>query len=53
MLEETGLQYRIFPVNINKEDQCKRVFLAISPNNKRPAIVGDGRAIPEPGAILQ
>jgi hypothetical protein len=29
MLEETGLQYRILPVNINKGDQFKPEFLAI------------------------
>ena len=39
MLEETGLQYRIFPVDINKGDQFKPEFLEISPNNKMPAIV--------------
>ena len=39
MLEETGLQYRILPVNINKGDQFTAEFLAISPNNKMPAIV--------------
>jgi len=59
MLEETGLQYRIIPVNINKGDQFKAEFLAISPNNKMPAIVdrstdsSDGLALFESGAILQ
>jgi GST-like protein len=56
MLEETGLQYRIHPVNINKGDQFKPEFLAISPNNKMPAIVDhgldDGFALFESGAIL-
>jgi len=56
MLEETGLQYRIFPVNINKGDQFKDDFLALSPNNKMPAIVDrsvdGGLAIFESGAIL-
>ena len=45
-LEETGLKYKIFPVNIGKGDQFKPEFLAISPNNRIPAIVdrapGDG-----------
>jgi GST-like protein len=60
MLEETGLQYRIVPVNINKGDQFKPEYLAISPNNKMPAIVdrstdapGGSLAIFESGAILQ
>jgi GSH-dependent disulfide-bond oxidoreductase len=60
MLEETELQYRIFPVNINKGDQFKPEFLEISPNNKMPAIVdrdvpsadGKGLALFESGAIL-
>src|SRR6185503_19979974 len=55
MLEETGLRYRIIPVNINKGDQFKPEFLEISPNNKMPDIVdhGNGLAIFESGAILQ
>jgi GSH-dependent disulfide-bond oxidoreductase len=38
-LEEAGLPYRIFPVNIGKGQQFARDFLAISPNNRIPAIV--------------
>jgi Glutathione S-transferase, N-terminal domain len=38
-LEESGLPYRIVPVNISKGDQFKPEFLAISPNNRIPAIV--------------
>lgn len=38
-LEETGLPYRIVPVNIGRGDQFKPEFLAISPNNRMPAIV--------------
>ena len=59
MLEECGLPYRIVPVNIGKGDQFKPDFLAISPNNKMPAIVdpdGPGAepiAVFESGAILQ
>jgi GSH-dependent disulfide-bond oxidoreductase len=59
MLEETGLPYRVIPVNIGKGDQFKPDFLAISPNNRMPAIVDpngpDGRPISvfESGAILQ
>lgn len=58
-LEEMGLPYRIVPVNIGKGDQFKPEFLAISPNNRMPAIVDpqgpDGRPISvfESGAILQ
>ena len=39
MLEESGLDYRVIPVNIGKGDQFKPEFLAISPNNRMPAIV--------------
>ena len=58
MLEECGLPYRAIPVDIGKGDQFKPDFLAISPNNKIPAITDpdgpDGRAISlfESGAIL-
>ena len=58
-LEETGLPYRIIPVNIGKGDQFKPEFLAIAPNNRIPAIVdhdpkdsGKPLAIFESGAIL-
>jgi len=58
-LEEAGLEYRIHPVNIGAGDQFKPEFLAISPNNKMPAIVdnapADGGApvsVFESGAIL-
>ena len=58
MLEECGLPYRAIPVNIGTGDQFKPEFLAISPNNKIPAIVDpdgpDGQPISlfESGAIL-
>jgi GSH-dependent disulfide-bond oxidoreductase len=58
-LEETGLPYKITPVNIGKGDQFKPDFLAIAPNNRMPAIVdhepqGGGAPISvfESGAIL-
>ena len=58
-LEETGLPYKIIPVNIGKGEQFKREFLAFSPNNRIPAIVdheppGGGAPLPvfESGAIL-
>ncbi len=58
MLEECGLPYVAHPVDIGKGDQFAPAFLAISPNNKIPAIVDpqgpDGRPISlfESGAIL-
>ena len=58
-LEETGLEYRIVPVNIGTGAQFDPAFLAISPNNRIPAIVdhapADGGAplsVFESGAIL-
>ena len=38
-LEEMGLEYQIFPINILENDQFQPDFLRISPNNKIPAIV--------------
>jgi len=38
-LEETGIDYRLIRVDIRKGDQFRPTFLAISPNNKIPAIV--------------
>ncbi len=58
-LEEAGLPYKIFPVNIGKGEQFQRAFLEISPNNRIPAIVdhepvGGGAPVSvfESGAIL-
>ena len=57
-LEEMGLPYKVIPVNISKGEQMAPSFLAISPNNKIPAIVDpdgpDGKPISvfESGAIL-
>ena len=58
-LEEAALEYKIVPVNIGKGEQFKADFLAVSPNNRIPAILDrkpkDGKApIPvfESGAIL-
>ncbi|MPZ55244.1 MAG: thiol:disulfide oxidoreductase [Rhizobiales bacterium] len=58
-LEETGLPYKIFPVNIGKGEQFKAEFLAISPNNRIPAMIdhdpkGGGApvAVFESGAML-
>ena len=61
MLEECGLPYRMIPVNISKGEQFAPDFLAISPNNRMPAIVDTdppaeygGNPVPifESGAIL-
>jgi GST-like protein len=58
MLEETGLEYRVHPIDIGAGDQFKREFLAISPNNKIPAMVdhkgpgGKRFALAESGAML-
>lgn len=59
-LEETGLPYRLHRVDLKSGDQFQPAFLAISPNNKMPAIVDsqpvDGGAplsVFESGAILQ
>src|ERR1700739_2057288 len=58
-LEETGLPYRIVPVNISKGEQFRPEFLAISPNNRIPGIVdhdpkerGAPISVFESGAIL-
>ena len=59
LLEETELPYRLVPVNIGRGEQFKPEFLAISPNNRMPAIVdhdppGGGAPVSvfESGAIL-
>jgi len=58
MLEEAGLAYRVHGVDIGKGDQFAPEFLAISPNNKIPALVDphgpDGKPISifESGAML-
>jgi GSH-dependent disulfide-bond oxidoreductase len=61
MLEECGLRYRTIPVDIGHGDQFKPEFLAISPNNRMPAIVdhdaptdygGAPLSVFESGAIL-
>jgi GSH-dependent disulfide-bond oxidoreductase len=38
-LEEMGVAYRVYPVNITKGEQHAEGFLPISPNNKIPAII--------------
>lgn len=59
MLEELDVPYNVHMINIGQGDQFKPEFLAISPNNRIPAIVDpegpDGKPISvfESGAILQ
>ena len=58
LLEETGLAYSVRRVDFSKNEQFAPAFLAISPNNKIPAIVdtqgpgGKPLALFESGAIL-
>ena len=58
MLEECGLEYEVFPVNMLKGEQFEEGYLRINPNNKIPAIVdtdgpsGESISIFESGAIL-
>jgi len=57
MLEETGLPYKVIPVNLTKNEQFSAEFTAINPNQKIPAIVdhdvaGGPLAVFESGAIL-
>jgi GST-like protein len=53
-LEETAIPYRVIPIDIGKGEQFAPEFLAISPNNRMPAIVDTetGLSIFESGAIL-
>lgn len=60
MLEETGLEHRIVPVDIGKGEQFKPEFLAFAPNNRIPALVdyapadgGEPVRLFESGALLQ
>lgn len=57
MLEECGLPYRLRQIDITKDEQFTPEFLAISPNNRVPAIVdhdapGGPQSVFESGAIL-
>src|SRR5258708_2328316 len=58
-LEETGLAYKVIPINIGKGEQFKQEFLKVAPNNRIPAIVdtkpadgGQPVSLFESGAIL-
>ena len=59
LLEEAGIEYKFFPVDISTGGQLKPAFLAFSPSNRMPAIIDHapadgGEAVPvfESGAIL-
>ena len=55
MLEETGLEYKMIPINIGKDEQFAPDFLKIAPNNRIPAIVDHDNndfSLMETGAIL-
>ncbi|TFW07764.1 glutathione S-transferase family protein [Oxalobacteraceae bacterium OM1] len=56
MLEELGVDYEVYPVNLGKGEQFFPSFLKISPNNKIPAIVDETEdavaSVFESGAIL-
>ena len=53
-LEEFAAAYEVYPVNLQNNEQFAERFLAISPNNKIPAIVDhdSGQSLMESGAIL-
>ncbi len=57
LLEETGIDYHVIPVDLEKGDQRSSAFTALNPNQKIPAIVdhdvkGDAVRVFESGAIL-
>ncbi|MCZ6590901.1 MAG: glutathione S-transferase N-terminal domain-containing protein [Alphaproteobacteria bacterium] len=55
MLEETGLEYKMIPINIGNDEQFAPDFLKIAPNNRIPAIVDHDNndfSLMETGAIL-
>ncbi|MBH62902.1 MAG: glutathione S-transferase [Alphaproteobacteria bacterium] len=58
MLEETGLEYNVHPINIQKGDQFDPEFLKFSPNNRMPAMIdtdgpgGEPISLFESGAML-
>jgi GST-like protein len=51
-LEELGLPYVVRPINLSALEQKTPAFLAINPNGRVPALVDDGFAVFESGAIL-
>jgi len=51
-LEEMGVPYKLHPISLSKQEQKTPEFLAINPNGRIPAIVDDGFAVFESGAIM-
>lgn len=54
MLEETGLEYKVIPINLTDGEQKKPGFLKMNPNGKIPVIrdIKTGQVVFESGAIL-
>ena len=54
LLEEIGIPYKVFPIDITNDEQFSKEFSKISPGNKIPAIVDDenNKSIFETGAIM-
>ena len=53
MLEETGLEYTLHPINIQAGDQFDPEFLKISPNNKMPAMIDQDGPGAEPITMFE
>ena len=51
-LEELGFRYRVHPLDLSQQEQKTPEFLGINPNGRIPAIVDDGFAVFESGAIM-
>lgn len=51
-LEELGVPYTLHPISLSKQEQKTPEFLKINPNGRIPAIVDDGFAVFESGAIM-
>lgn len=54
LLEELGIPYKIYPIDISIDEQFTDEFITISPNNKIPAIFDSEKniALMESGAIM-
>jgi GST-like protein len=52
MLEETGLAYEMFPIDISRGDQHSEAFRTLNPNEKVPVIVDCGITVFDSSAIL-
>jgi GST-like protein len=53
MLEATGFEYTVHPINILKAEQFAPTFLNVSPNNKIPAIVDSNGPDNQPISIFE